>query len=456
MIINHNIAALNTQNQLASNQSQVQGSLEKLSSGLRINNASDDAAGLAISEKMRGQIQGLEMAERNAQDGVSLIQTAEGAMGESQAILQRMRELSVQSSNDTNTTEDRAQLQKEVDQLAQGLTDISTDTEFNTKNLVDGSFQDQTFHVGANENQNIKVSIGDMSAESLGVRGDAKISGAENGSDTGTETAVNGGGDITTPDGTSIDIQNTSVNSSPADELTMSVKVTDGNGSTSSVDLINESGDGKTFTNADEEISVSFDTSKSAEESVSFIATGTPTGGQEEFEATSHDLAAGNYTVNENEAGTSIIQDQNGETVATHAGGGTYNAVDAEGNDTGEEALTTGTSGTLAEGSEISVGGIDISSQESANEAITTINSAIQQVSDDRANLGAVQNRLDHTMNNLSASSENLTAAESRIRDVDMAQEMMEFTKNNVLTQAAQSMLAQANQQPQGVLQLLQ
>ncbi|RIU94449.1 flagellin Hag [Oceanobacillus picturae] len=274
MIINHNIAALNAHRQLGANQGATQNSLEKLSSGLGINKAGDDAAGLAISEKMRGQIKGLEMASKNAQDGISLIQTAEGALNETHSILQRMRELAVQSSNDTNTDKDRAELQKEVDQLSQEITRIAENTEFNTQNLLGGEFE-ATFHIGANEGQNLKISIEAMDAESL-----------------------------------------------------------------------------KVATSATE--------------------------------------------------------------------------------------------------------GIDISNQEAADTAITAIQEAIDTVSAERSKLGATQNRLEHTINNLGTSSENLTAAESRIRDVDMAKEMMNFTKNNILSQAAQSMLAQANQQPQGVLQLLQ
>ncbi|WP_164215209.1 flagellin Hag [Virgibacillus sp. YIM 98842] len=293
MIINHNISALNAHRQLGANQGAVQNSLEKLSSGLGINKAGDDAAGLAISEKMRGQIRGLEQASTNAQDGISLIQTAEGALNETHSILQRMRELAVQSANDTNTDSDRAELQKEVDQLAEEITRISNNTEFNTQNLVGGEF-DGTFHIGANEGQSLSLTIGAMDANSLGVD--------------------------------------------------------DGTGSAMSVD---ESGDTPTVTDA---------------------------------------------VVN---------------------------------------------------------GGIDISSQTAADSAIGTIQSAIDDVSAERSKLGAHQNRLEHTINNLGTSAENLTAAESRIRDVDMAKEMMEFTKNNILSQAAQSMLAQANQQPQGVLQLL-
>src|SRR5699024_3049922 len=186
MIINHNISALNTHRQLGANQNAVQGSLEKLSSGLQINKAGDDAAGLAISEKMRGQIRGLDMAAKNAQDGISLIQTAEGAMNESHSILQRMRELAVQSSNDTNTDSDRAEMQKEVDQLAQELSRISNTTEFNTQNLAGGGFEG-TFHIGANEGQNITLSIDAMDAFSLGVARDT-FSGTVADNTTGIES----------------------------------------------------------------------------------------------------------------------------------------------------------------------------------------------------------------------------------------------------------------------------
>ncbi|MGE7945695.1 flagellin Hag [Lysinibacillus sp. NPDC093688] len=303
MRIQHNISALNTHRNLAFNNTQASKNLEKLSSGYKINRAGDDAAGLAISEKMRGQIRGLDMATKNAQDSISLIQTAEGALNETHSILQRMRELSVQSANDTNVSSDRAALQLEINSLAEEITRISTDTEFNTQKLLNGNFGGKVqsgsgfsidnatakggkvFHIGANSSQSINLSIGNMSASALGVN------------------------------------------------------------------------------------------------------------------AVKTDVA---------ELGTSKI-------------------------------------GT----------GINISSQTSANNSISVIDKALNRVSETRASLGAVQNRLEHTINNLGATSENLTAAESRIRDTDMAKEMMGFTKNNILMQAAQSMLAQANQQPQGVLQLL-
>lgn len=299
MRIQHNISALNTHRNLTANQGSSAKNLEKLSSGFKINRAGDDAAGLAISEKMRGQIRGLDMATKNSQDSISLIQTAEGALNETHSILQRMRELAVQSSNDTNTNDDRAEIQKEVDQLASEITRIANNTEFNTKKLTDGSFSgtDLTFHIGANTGQNVELKIGAMDAVSLGV--------------------------------------------------------------------------------------------------------------------------------------------------ATSGASGSTNA-----------AASVDASGVITQA--VTDKGVKVSTQSGADAAITTINTAISTVSSERSKLGAMQNRLEHTINNLGTSSENLTAAESRIRDVDMAKEMMNFTKNNILTQAAQSMLAQANQQPQGVLQLLQ
>lgn len=276
MRIQHNISALNTHRNLAFNNSQSAKNLEKLSSGYKINRAGDDAAGLAISEKMRAQIKGLDMASKNSQDSISLIQTAEGALNETHAILQRMRELAVQSRNDTNENTDRAFLQDEVKQLKDEIDRIANTTEFNEKKLLSGKFSggtnSLTFQIGANEGQTMKLQIGNMQVKSLST----------------------------------------------------------------------------SLTNA---------------------------------------------------------------------------------------SVSTGSK---------------------ASYAINTIDDAIKKVSTQRSALGAVQNRLEHTINNLGAASENLTAAESRIRDTDMAAEMMAFTKNNILTQAAQSMLAQANQQPQGVLQLLQ
>ncbi|MFC4768250.1 flagellin [Effusibacillus consociatus] len=277
MRIQNNISALFAQNKLQANNVNLQKSLEKLSSGYRINRAGDDAAGLAISEKMRGQISGLNMAVKNSQDGISLIQTAEGALNESHSILQRMRELAVQAVNDTNTTSDRQKIKDELDQLKSELDRISTTTEFNGQKLLDGTFSNKKFQIGANSGQTIGLAVNKMGASQLSI--------------TAARLSIAGG-------------------------------------------------------------------------------------------------SAGNQ-------------------------------------------------------------------KSIASKLITYVDAGIETVNKERSKLGAVQNRLEHTINNLSAAAENLTAAESRIRDTDMAAEMVKFTKNQILTQAGTSMLAQANQAPQSVLSLL-
>lgn len=270
MIINHNMNALNAHRNMGMNTNAAGKSMEKLSSGLRINRAGDDAAGLAISEKMRGQIRGLDQASRNSQDGISLIQTAEGALNETHNILQRMRELSVQGANDTNVSVDRAAIKTELDQLSSEITRIAEQTQFNKQDILAGAAT-VNIQVGANSGRTISISLKTMDAAALKVVG----------------------------------------------------------------------------------------------------------------------------------------------------------------------------------------GTLDVTTTTKANALTDALDTAIENVSTHRSSLGALQNRLEHTISNLNNTSENLTAAESRVRDVDMAKEMMNFSKNNILQQAAQAMLAQANQQPQGVLQLL-
>lgn len=380
MIINHNIPAMNTYRMLTINGANTQKSLEKLSSGLRINRAGDDAAGLAISEKMRAQINGLNQATRNAQDGISLIQTAEGALNESQSILQRMRELSVQSSNDTNTASDRFQIQKEVNQLSDELTRISTTTEFNKSKLLDGSFSG-TFQIGANANQTITFKMGDMGSANLGT----------------TATAATWTSDAGTTNFDATSASNANIDNLVGGQYTTEVTATGG--------VTLKDSNGKvigTGTLADAGTSVSITISD-----------------------TTKLVDATKTTV------TLAISDTDATTaVATKAGTITLNVLQS-----GQ--------------------GVSVMTQADASKNITSIDSALNRVSSQRSELGALQNRLEHTINNLGTSSENLSAAESRIRDVDMAKEMMSFTKNNILQQAAQAMLAQANQQPQGVLQLL-
>ncbi|MGN0339302.1 MAG: flagellin [Lachnospira sp.] len=269
MVVQHNLTAMNTSRQLNGVTSSLSKSTEKLSSGYKINRAGDDAAGLSISEKMRSQIRGLNKASSNAQDGISLIQVAEGALNETHSILQRMNELATQAANDTNTSSDRDALQQEVDQLTSEINRIQSTTQFNTMNLLDGSFSGKNLQVGSLSGQSIGISISNMDAASLGVSG------------------------------------------------------------------------------------------------------------------------------------------------------------------------------------------LKVSSFDSAGSAMSNIQAAIDKVSTQRSKLGALQNRLEHTINNLDTTSENTQSAESRIRDTDMASEMVQYSKNNILSQAGQSMLAQANQSNQGVLSLL-
>ena len=269
MVVQHNLSAMNTNRQMGVVSSSLQKSTEKLSSGYKINRAGDDAAGLSISEKMRSQIRGLNKASSNAQDGISLIQVAEGALNETHSILQRMNELATQAANDTNTSVDRTAIKNEMDQLTSEINRIQSTTQFNTMNLLDGSFSSKNLQVGALSGQTIKISVTKMSASNIGVSG------------------------------------------------------------------------------------------------------------------------------------------------------------------------------------------LTVSSNVKAGEAMSKIQLAIQSVSSQRSKLGAIQNRLEHTINNLNTTSENTQSAESRIRDTDMASEMVEYSKNNILQQAGQSMLAQANQANQGVLSLL-
>jgi len=388
MRINNNIMAMNANRQLGINNTGMSKSLEKLSSGLRINRAGDDAAGLAISEKMRGQIRGLTMASKNAQDGISLIQTAEGALTESHAILQRMRELAVQAANDTNVEVDRSEIQKEIDQLAEELTRIADTTEFNTQNLLGGKFEGIS-HIGANEGQNITLSINAMDAKSLGVAGYL-----------GEKVDVAG-------------VDGISVRNLTADKYTIKF-----------ADLVDEEVN---------ETTVNVDSDSEAKTITITLAQ----------KAKAAD-------------GTVAITATKGDIVKALESTGVVRVEVADGTDL-EETLsekpsedTTVTAGTLSD-----EGGINVSSQESASSAIKVINNAIELVSAERSKLGAMQNRLEHTIKNLDTSAENLQAAESRIRDVDMAKEMMKFTKQNILQQAATAMLAQANQLPGSVLKLL-
>lgn len=508
MRINHNIAALNTHRQLNSASNAQGKSMEKLSSGLRINKAGDDAAGLAISEKMRGQIRGLDQASKNSQDGISFIQTAEGALNETHDILQRMRELAVQSSNDTNTDADRGELQKEVDQLAEEITRIANNTEFNTKSLLNGAVDDNgekaaTFQIGANSNQNLSLNIKAMDAASLGVAADkTTISGTTAGdvdtvsfADTlgskvvdaavltftysaggtvngsGSQTGANVADALTTNEASAVTATRTGAIAT-ADGGKYRLEFTDA----TNFKLQKETATPGTYADVAGQtgtVGSAFTGISGMSVTVAAADAGAYAAGDTmDFTVTADTTTAKNVTVS-NAGGDSQVINITDETatslsVATGDFAGVNIKLDAGktladlgSGDTVTIASTTTTSAaaTFANGSKtadaVAAKGINISSQSAANTAITSINNAIENVSAERSKLGAYQNRLEHTINNLNTSSENLTAAESRVRDVDMAKEMMEQTKNSILSQAAQAMLAQANQQPQGVLQLL-
>ena len=332
MVVQHNLQAMNTNRMLGITTGNQAKSTEKLSSGFKINKAADDAAGLAISEKMRSQVRGLDRASMNAQDGISLVQTAEGALNEAHAILQRMNELATQAANDTNTSVDRSQIKKEIDQLASEIDRISSTTQFNTMNLLDGTFTNKNLQVGSLSGQNINLTLFAMDTHGLGL-------------------------------------------------------------------------------------TTQFD-----------------------------DAFKGNTT----EVGIDLLSSTAGRTPSI------YN-IEADGDETKD---AYGDSVFLA-GNPFSKGRYNpkeclwVDSFATAGITMKLVQNAIDLVSQQRAELGAIQNRLEHTIANLDTASENTSAAESRIRDTDMAKEMVNYSKNNILAQAGQSMLSQANQSTQGVLSLL-
>ena len=397
MRINNNLMAINTHRQLGITNTASSKSMEKLSSGFRINRAGDDAAGLAISEKMRGQIRGLTQASRNAQDTISLIQTAEGALTESHAILQRMRELAVQAANDTNTDSDRKELQNEVKQLISELDRIGNTTEFNTKKLLDGSAK------GVKEAVDGSMRINNNSALTLDVSATALAKIKESTLVDGAYMIIKVNNESTSSAFKTTDFQIVGPDGKEATHITVATK-----------SIVLKSailGTGKTATITFND-SATLSENMKVGESITFVFSAAEKASQE-------------------------LDDSIMAQIGANAGQTAFISI----GDMRAAAL--------------GVDKIDISNKFGAQVAIETVNNALEKVSTQRSALGAMQNRLEHTIKNLDTSAENLQASESRIRDVDMAKEMMEFTKQNILQQAAQAMLAQANQAPQGVLQLL-
>ncbi|HDK7174942.1 TPA: flagellin [Clostridium botulinum] len=453
MIINHNLNAMNAHRQMGVNTGNAGKSMEKLSSGLRINRAGDDAAGLAISEKMRGQIRGLNQAGRNAQDGISLIQTAEGNLSETQSILQRMRELAVQSANDTNNESDRGQIQKEINQLKSEIDRIGNTTEFNTKKLLNGE-------------TDVKATLGDSVKDLINVTGSSDktkvdtsfaIKKIEEATAATVDVTLTGdkSNEITINDKkATLDLTGiTDLTKVTEDQINAALKK-------AGIDNVTAKYDGTkkiTFTanelgsKAKLEVTAkeaTADTVTEGKDAKITLADGktTLTGKGNTIEVKDEIVGAEGLTIDILKATTADVTTNN--TVKIDSVGANLQIGANEGQNI---ALSIGDMRAKALG----IDNINVEDAKSADKAVTTIQKAIDKVSTERSKLGAYQNRLEHTINNLNTSSENLQASESRVRDVDMAKEMMNFSKNNILQQAAQAMLAQANQQPQGVLQLL-
>ncbi|MEV7431649.1 MULTISPECIES: flagellin [unclassified Nocardioides] len=370
--INQNIDAMNSYRNLSVTQGQMSKSLEKLSSGFRINRAADDAAGLAISEGLRSQIGGLKVAVRNTQDGISVVQTAEGALTETHSILQRMRDLSVQASNDSNDTNSRAAIQSENDALAKELDRIATSTTFNNVSLLDGNYTNKNFQVGYGTGATDSIAVSITSTGTGGAKSSWGNGAAEA---TAAAATFTHGGVVTT-----------------TAALTAS---TDANA----------------------------------------IAT----------ELNNDAAFKTNYTASVDDKGGLVVSSKDGLAGAITVGGG-LNA-----------ATTNAAPGANAGfgSTDLGVGALVLNNATNAKASTDKLDAAIKSVSSARANLGALQNRFEHTINNLNVTQENLSASESRIRDTDMASEMMSFTRSQILSQAGTAMLAQANQAPQGVLSLL-
>ncbi|MEE4301203.1 MAG: flagellin [Pseudomonadales bacterium] len=478
-VINTNFVSLNAQRNLNRSSMDLQTSLQRLSSGLRINSAKDDAAGLAISERFTSQIRGLNQAVRNANDGVSLAQTAEGALGEMTNNLQRIRELAVQSVNGTNSASDRAALQSEVDQLVSEIERVASQTSFNGVRLLDGSFTSQSFQVGANAGETIGISIGDARADRLGSNATTTTTGTTDavGDITAiTGLTINGAAITTAADGVS-----TAADANSAIALAAAVNdnaATTGVSARANATTFNAgavTADTAGLTGTDLQIN-------GVNIEVDSIAAGDANGNlREAINAVSNqtgvtaELDGDDNLILTAADGRNIQLQTDGDNAGDDTvlanfllDGGVLNNV-VTGTVTfdsdeafvvgGTQAATTGqaiTAGTFNVDTTNSVANVDITSADSASLAITNVDRALATVNGLRAELGAVQNRFESTIANLTTSAENATAARSRIQDADFAKETAALTRAQILQQAGTAMLAQANAAPQGVLSLLQ
>jgi len=495
MGINTNVSSLNAQRNLTSSQTGLANSLQRLSSGLRINSAKDDAAGLAISNRMTSQINGLDQAARNANDAVSLMQTAEGGLSSAGDILQRMRQLAVQSANATNSASDRNAINSEVGQLSQELDRIATTTNFNGRNLFDGSFGTAQFQIGANANQTITATTANLRTTNYG-NNQVKTGAAGSGVGAGalaTAQAVTGGAltingsagskDVTVVAGTSAktiagQINNVSgdtnvtasartdaklsfsaagsyaltlkSDNSTAETITFSLGSASGDELSSAITAFNDKSSKTGVTAALSADKSGIVLSNATGNDISLSDTAIANAGTTTLQAVQADgttaVGSSRVLVADTTADTSIVVGQ-----ITFDSAKTFSVAQAAG---GTNLL--GAAGAVATGSTLNkVSDLDVSTVTKSNEAIKTIDSALAMIDGERSKYGAMQNRLMSTISNLSTTSENLSASRSRIQDTDFAAETAAMTRGQILQQAGTAMLAQANQLPQSVLSLL-
>ncbi|TFD03504.1 MULTISPECIES: flagellin [unclassified Cryobacterium] len=420
MQVNTNVAANNAYRNLATTQNDLSKSLEKLSSGLRINRAADDAAGLAISEGLKSQVGGLTVAARNAQDAVSVIQTAEGSLNEVQSILQRVRDLAVQAGNDSNNTESRGAIQTEVTALTAELTRISESTNFNGTQLLDGSEAELSFQVGANGSASSQIKVNLAGADVTKVTDE--LTDGYRVTTEGSKPGPVASGNIQFDKATANGIYVISQGGTGAKSFTVDF------GDTSAADLT----DAQVFSKLD-----------TAAKAANFADSSVPV----------------DFVVSTNGTGTYSIQSKN-----TSLNDASANAITVTAGGSGATAgaglaattYSNSNTGTTDTSTFVDIAGLDFTDAAKAAKSIDLLDRQISNISTARASLGADQNRFESVIKNLAVSKENLTAAGSRIRDTDMAEEMVKYTRANILSQAGTAMLAQANQSNSGVLQLLQ
>ena len=467
LFVNTNVSSLNATRQLFTSNNNLSTAFERLSSGLRINSAKDDAAGLQISNRLTSQINGLAVAQRNANDGISMAQTAEGALSASTDILQRMRELSLQSANGSNSDGDRAALQKEVTALQTELTRIADTTSFGGQKLLDGSFGSKAFQVGSDANQTISMTLGDASSDAIGsnvIQGNGSIYGvAADIADMSTQALTMSADSVLGVSG-----------------FSNKVTITDGNGPAAAAAKINTGGYGIT---AEATLTTTISAMDSSSDGTLFIGDTAGSVGN------SFDIASYSGDVDK------LAEDMNKVGIEASVSGGTltFTAKDVDGAQltgvtgtntaslgsttattdsaqlsqlnltSGDDFVLTGsnldevltTSATGGSSTLNAVSAADISTQLGAQSAIETIDGALQSIDNQRADLGALQNRFGHTISNLANIQENVSASRSRIQDTDFAVETAQMTKNQILQQAGTSILAQANQLPQAALSLI-